>query len=135
MSKKKKLKKIDKKLNIKYDDLIKEINDMQKYLKKIDKKAKKRAKKKAGNNHELYKALYYNDVSRAKARKKVVEDNESLFDDIEDTLNDIRPAAQLISRLIAGVIISILSIGFVQIHISPAQMNTLDKIYKLSMKV
>ena len=131
---KKKLKKLDTNLNVKYSDLIREIDSMQKYLNKVDKKAKKKAKKKAGGDYNLYKSLYKNDVSRAKARRKVMED-ESFFDSLETTVKQIEPAAKIISRIIAGLIVTILSINFVQLNISPEQLNALDKIYTISMKV
>ncbi len=133
--KKKQLKKIDKNLNIKYADLIKEIDDMQKYIKKIDKKAKKRAKRKAGDDKKLYKQIYKADMERAKARYKVVNENESLFDNLESTIDDVKPAAKILSRLIAGLIVTILSIEVVQLNITPAQMNSLDKLYRLSMRI
>lgn len=131
---KKKLKKFDTKLNMKYSDLVKEINDMQKYLNKVDKKAKKKAKKKSNGDYNLYKKIYKNDVSRAKARRKVMED-ETFFDNLERTIKDVEPAAKFISRIIAGLIVTILSISFVQLNISPQQMETLDNIYRISMKV
>ena len=131
---KKKLKKLDTNLNVKYSDLIREIDSMQKYLNKVDKKAKKKAKKKAGGDYNLYKSLYKNDVSRVKARRKVMED-ESFFDSLETTVKQIEPAAKIISRIIAGLIVTILSINFVQLNISPEQLNALDKIYTISMKV
>lgn len=131
---KKRLKKLDANLNVKYSDLVKEINSMQKYLSKVDKKAKKKAKKKANGDYNLYKSLYKNDVSRAKARRKVME-NENFFDNLETTVKQIEPTAKIISRIIAGLIVTILSISFIQLNISPEQLNALDKIYTISMKV
>ena len=131
---KKKLKKFDANLNMKYSDLMREIDSMQKYLNKIDKKAKKRAKKKAKGDYNLYKSLYKNDISRAKARRKVIED-KTFFDNLETTVKQIEPAAKIISRVIAGLIVTILSINFVQLNISPEQLNALDKLYTISMKV
>ena len=132
---KKKYKKLDMNLNLKYDEVLDEIENLQKYLKKVDKKAKKKAKKKANGDAKLYKKLYKSDMSRAKARYKVVKENEGLFVQAERVLKDIEPAAKMISRFVAGLIVTTLSIDFVQTNITPVQIENIDKIYKLSMKV
>lgn len=132
---KKKLKNIDKNLNIKYDELIREIDGMQKYLNKVDKKARKKAKKKANGDKDLYKRLYKNDISRAKARCKMVKENETFFDNLDSTIKEVEPTAKIVSRIIAALIVSILSIEVVKVNISPEQLDVLDKIYNISMKV
>ena len=135
MKSKKKIKKYDKKLHKRYDKLYDEILGMQKYLKKIDKKAKKKAEKLSGGDKKKYKKIYKEDKKRAYERYKLVEDHGGLFDHILYTLDNLEPTAKFLSRLVATLVVTILSVEGVRMNISPNQLDTLDRIYKLSMKV
>ena len=140
MSKKKKnskkksisiLKEVDKSLTGTYDDLIEEIQDMQYQLNLVDQKARKKAKKHAKSGKEFcdYKKL------RADARKQVVQTMEgnNFLDRVNRVLNDIAPIIVLIGRLVASLILAILSLDIVKVNIKPETLQKMTSVYEHAM--
>ena len=139
MSKKKKkkksisiLKEVDKSLNGTYEDLIQEIEDMQLRLNYADQKARKKAKKLAKKNGS---GFYDYETLRKEARMEVVGMMESnnFIDRAMKVLNDIAPIIVVIGRLIASLILAILSLDSVKINIKPETLNGMNAVYKKAM--
>lgn len=142
MAKKKKKKKesisilneVDKSLNGTYDNLMKEIEDMQLRLNYADqlarKKAKKMAKKKGGKYYD-YETL------RKEARMEVVGTMESnnFLERVTKVLNDVAPIIIVIGRLVASLILAILSLDAVKMNIRPETLNSMNLVYKRAMAV
>ena len=142
MSKKKKKKKqksisilneVDKTMGKTYDNIIQEIEDMQLQLYIADQKARKKAKKKMRKDPNYFK----NSEERMKARREVIEtmEGKNFFDRIEKVLKDIAPIVVLISRLVASLILSILSLDVVKMNIKPETLGKMKNVYQLAVSV
>lgn len=125
------LQEYDQMMNTTYDDLLEEIQDMQLIIamedRKIMKKAKKSAKK--GKN-------YYN-VNQAKreVRDEVLGkmENTNFLTRIQQVLSDLVPVVKVIARLVASLILSILSIDLVKVNISKPMLEKMNNIYNAAM--
>lgn len=127
------LKEYDNMMNDTYDDLLEEIQDMQMIIasedRKIAKKAKKAAKKGKG---------YYNvNQEKRKVRQHVIGKMESTnwMARIMQILKDIAPIITIIARLVASLILSILSVDEVKVNISKATLAKLNNIYSKAMVI
>ena len=140
MSKKKKkqqrsisiLQEVDKSLNGTYEDLKKEIEDMQLRLNYADQKARKKAKKmakKKGGKFYDYESL------RKEARMEVVGTMEgnNFLERAMKFLSDLSPIVVVIARLIASLILAILSLDIVKVNIKPKTLESMDAVYKKAM--
>jgi hypothetical protein len=128
------LKEVDKTLDGTYDDLMKEIEEMQLRLNYADQKARKKAKKlskKKGGQYCDYETL------RKEVRMEVVGHMESnnFLERVMKVLNDIAPIIVVIGRLIASLILAILSMDVVKLNIKPETLASMDKVYKKAMAV
>lgn len=125
------LKEIDKSLTGTYDDLVEEIQDMQYRLNIADQKARKKAKKHAKQGKEFcdYTKL------RKQAREEVIGKMEgnNFFDRIMNVLNDVAPIVVLIARLVASLILAILSMDIVKVNIKPDTLVKMKGIYEKAM--
>lgn len=128
------LKEVDKSLNGTYDDLMKEIEDMQLRLNFADQKARKKAKK-------MSKRKSKNPVDlenlRKEARMEVIGKMESnnFLDRVMNILNDISPIIVVIGRLIASLILAILSLDCVKINIKPKTLETMKAVYNKAIAI
>lgn len=123
---------VDKSLNCTHDDLMKEIEDMQLRIAYADEKARKQAKKlskKKGGKFYDYEKL------RRESRLEVVGKMESsnFLERITRILTDITPVVVLIGRLVASLILAILSIDGVKMRIKPKTLDTMNNVYKRAM--
>ena len=123
---------IDNSLDSKYESLLKEIEVMKADIVRADKKGKKQAKKKLKKQNDFYQFSY-----EIKKRKEVVEkmERKNLFDKSEEAIQGIRPICILIARLVAALIIAILSIDLIKKYISPKTLGRLTSLYNLAMQV
>lgn len=125
---------VDKTLDGTHDDLMKEIEEMQLKIAYADnearKKAKKLAKKKGGKYYDYEKL-------RQEARMEVVGNMEStnFLERITRFLSDITPIIILIGRIVASLILSILSIDSVKMHIKPQTLESMNTVYKRAMSL
>ena len=123
-----------KRLNGTYDDLMKEIEDMQLRLNFADQKARKKAKK-------MSKRKSKNPVDlenlRKEARMEVIGKMESnnFLDRVMNILNDISPIIVVIGRLIASLILAILSLDCVKINIKPKTLETMKAVYNKAIAI
>lgn len=126
------LNEVDKSLNGTYDNLLEEIQDMQLKLAYADnlarKQAKKLAKKKGGTYYDYGKL-------RKEARMEVVGNMESknFLERAMKFLQDITPIVVVIGRLIASLILSILSIDSVKMNIKPDTLTKMNNVYTKAM--
>ena len=127
------LNEVDKTMGKTYDNIIQEIEDMQLQLYIADQKARKKAKKKMRKDPNYCK----NSEERMKARREVIEtmEGKNFFDRIEKVLKDIAPIVVLISRLVASLILSILSLDVVKMNIKPETLGKMKNVYQLAVSV
>lgn len=127
------LQEIDKQLDSTYDGMLEEIESMQYEIAMADQEARKKVKKKLKN-----KSGYYNmSDERAQARRKVIKSMEgsNLLDRIEQAFKDIVPIIILISRLVASLILAILSLDRIKVSISPQTLAKLNRVYKMAVSI
>lgn len=137
MSKKKKGKKknngilytVDMSLNSQYEGIKDEIEFLQEELKRADKKGKKKAKKK------MKKGGFYPYQYEIEAREKVLKKMEKtdLLNRTQTCLNELKPICIIIARLIAALILAILSIDAVKSVIKPETLSKMSKVYEIAM--
>ena len=101
-------------------------------LKNYDKKALKKAKRRSS----IRKGITY-DMLRREGRINILKDIEesNILSRIQNIFNDLIPVVILISRLIASLILSILSIPAVKVHISEGTLTLLTSIYQKAMEI
>lgn len=125
------LKEIDKSLTGTYDDLVEEIQDMQYRLNIADQKARKKAKKHVKKGKEFcdYTKL------RKQAREEVIGTMEgnNFLDRITKVLTDLSPIVILIARLVASLILAILSLDIVKVNIKPETLLKMKGVYEKAM--
>lgn len=138
MSKKKKknngvLKHIDNTLDKTYTNIIEEVQDLQYQLNMADQKARKKAKKKIKENPNYFDTS----IERLEARKEVVKkiEGDNLLDKIQSLFKDMVPIVLVISRLVASLILAILSLDIVKTHINPQTLLKMQKIYQLTTSI
>ena len=140
MSKKKKkknriyiLQAVDKTLNRTYDELMEELQEMQLKLNLADKKLRKKAKKKSKKGSDFFSY----EEERKKARKEILDQMEgtNFLDRVNKILGDLAPIVKVIARLVAALILAILSMDVVKISINPEMLAKLNYIYKRAMAI
>ena len=141
MSKKKKksisiLEEVDKSLNQTYDDLMEEIQVMQIKLNQADQKAAKKAKRKAKKKKDQ-NAYFELEAERREIRKKMLEDMSSnnFLERVQNVLKDLVPIVKIIARMVASLILAILSIDSVKVHIKPETLTKLQNVYNSAMAI
>ena len=95
-------------------------------------KCKKKAKKKMKKNGGFYPYEY-----EMKERKKLIKkmEDSNLFSRTELCLEDFRPICLIIARLIAALIVAILSIDAIKLYLKPETMEKMTRVYELAMSV
>lgn len=124
---------VDTSLNGTYDDLMKEIEEMQLRLNYADSKARKLAKKKGKKNPQFYNY----DRLRKEAREEIISQMEgnNFLERIMNVLNDIAPIVVIIARLVASIILAILSVSSVKVNIKPETLSKLQFVYGKAMAI
>jgi hypothetical protein len=114
-----------------------EIEDIQSEFINVDMAAKKRAKKHAKGNKALEKKLYKEDKKRLEARAKVLAQmqNGDFTDRTLILLKDVGPMVVIMARLVASVVLSIMSIDAVKVKSDPSTVGKLKKIYDICMGI
>lgn len=125
-------KKLDKELSKSYDLLVDEIDSINMEFINVDKKAEKRARKKAKGDEKKFKELYKNDEERKKVRRKKLEELQQgdLFERTSEFIKDSGPIIVVFGRLIASMILLILSLDSVKVNADPGTIDKLKKLYK-----
>ena len=127
------LKEYDSMMNDTYDDLLEEIQDMQMIIASEDRKIAKRAKKAAKKG----KGYYNVNREKRKVRQHVIGKMEETngLDRIIQILKDIAPIIVVIARLVASLILSVLSVDEVKVNISKETLSKLNNIYSKAMVI
>ena len=127
------LKEYDDMMNETYDDLLEEIQDMQMIIASEDRKIAKRAKKAAKNGKGYYNA----NLEKRKVRQHVIGkmENTNWLNRVFEILKDIAPIITIIARLVASLILSILSVDEVKVNISKKTLAMLNSIYSKAMVI
>ena len=120
------LKMVDKTLNINKDEIIKEIEDLQNTLSQVDIMLYKKGRKR--NNSKYLKAV---EEKKKAVRLEVINKIERII----SIFTAVSPIIVIISRLIAALIIGILSIPSIKVLIKPKTLRTLNFVYDKAMKV
>lgn len=130
------LSEIDTSLDGKYNSLIEEIQEMQLKLNIADAKAMEKQRKKL-IRRDMGAIPYYVSKEKVKAREKILKDMEKtqFLDRIEDTFKNLAPCVILIARLVAALIVAILSIEPIKRIIKPALLDKLNSVYKVAMAI
>lgn len=124
-------------MNKSYKHLVRDIKDIQEEIFYVDKKAKKKAKRKAKGDYDKFLFYYNNDKERVKVRKRKLKamEKEKSLDKMQVTINDIAPAVNLIARLVAALMLTILSVDAVKNTISKDTLKKIGNVYKVAMAV
>ena len=124
---------VDTSLNGTYDNLINEIEEMQLRLNYADSKARKLAKKKGKKNPQFYNY----DKLRKEAREEIIcqMEGNNFLERITNVLNDIAPIVVIIARLVASIILAILSVSSVKVNIKPETLSKLQSVYGKAMAI
>ena len=127
------LKEYDSMMNETYDSLIEEIQDMQMIIATEDRKIAKRAKKAAKKGKGYYNAT----LEKRKVRQHVIGQMEETdwLTRIINILKDIAPIITIIARLVASLILSILSIDEVKVNINKDTLSKLNTVYSKAMVI
>lgn len=143
MSKKKKKKKknyeisvldeMDKVLNSSYEELQKEIEEFQIRINIADQEARKKAKKAMKKKNQVYDI---NSIQK-NVRNEIVKEIEgnNFLDRCIAFLKDMGPILTVITRLIASLILSILSLTCVKVRIKPETYQKFKNVYDIAMSL
>lgn len=130
------LSEIDTSMNGTYDSLIEEIQEMQLKINIADAKAMEKQRKKM-IRQDMGVIPYYVSKDKVKAREKALKQMEStnFLGRVEETFKNLVPCVILIARLVAALIIAILSVEPIKRLIKPEFLNKLNSVYKVAMAI
>lgn len=141
MAKKKKKKKVncsllnevDNALDSTYENIINEIQEFQLQLNLADQQARKKVRKQIRKDPSYFQ----NSRERVEARREVVNQIEgnNLLERVQKLFQDLCPIIVVISRLIASLILGILSLEPVKMYIKPKTLETMNSIYNLAIAI
>lgn len=130
------LSEFDTSLNGRYDSLVDEIGEIQRKLSIADAKAEEKQRKKM-IRQEMGVIPYYVSKDKVKAREKALKKMEEtdLLTRIENSFKQMVPCIVIIARLVAALIVAILSFEPFRRLIKPVMMDRLNVVYKLAMAI
>ena len=117
------LKEVDKSLENTYEDLMTEIQQIQLELNLKEKKAVKKQRKMLREDMGIIQEYI----------EKIEEKN--LLERVERCYKKIIPIVIVIARLVASLILSILSFAPVKWSMRPETLNKMNRVYQLSMAI
>ena len=122
---------VDMALDYQYANLIDEIEIYQAEIKRADRKAKKKMSKKF-NGKGFYPYEY-----QLEAREHVIHEmsDANFFDRALKCIQELIPVAIIIARLVASLIIAILSVTQIQGRIKPETLTKMKSVYNIAMQV
>ena len=120
---------VDMSLNSQYAGIKDELEYLQMEWDRARKKVKKKARKKAKTGQ------FYPYEEELKVRKQLVKQMEdsNLFERTEVCLSDFKPICLIIARLVAALIVAILSIDAIKFALKPETMKKMSRVYELAM--
>ena len=134
---KKDIDKLDKEMRKTYKNILKDIKVMQEDLFNEDMKALKRAKKKAKGDKKKEKYYYHNDYKRKMRRLEKMKEIEGsdLLDRIIYNADESVTILKIIARLVAALVLAILSVEGIRFSMSDSTLRKMTKIYEIGMNV
>lgn len=123
---------LEKRLESQYQEIVEDIEDIQHQIYKADKKKREKQKKKMKKG----KISFYEPKDkkiRVWASERISSDN--FFSRIKNILEELKPVAIIISKLVATLIASILSLDIVKANITQQNLSRMGTLYKLCMAV
>ena len=134
---KKDIDRLDKDMHDTYKYLMKDIKVMHEDLYAEDMKALKRAKKKAKGDKKKERYYYHNDYQRKMRRLEKIRELEGsdLLDRVIYNMDGSSSIIKILSRLVAALILAILSIEGVRLTMSDSTLRKMTKIYEISMNM
>lgn len=117
---------IDTALNKQFEEIVRDIEELQFQIDKADRKKAKKAKKKMKKG----KVMFYDPKSK-KARIRAANHitSEEVFGSIMNFLRDTKPIVVLLARLVAAIILAILSLDVVKRHISKQALGRMREMF------
>lgn len=130
------LSEVDTSMNMTYESLIEEIQEMQLRINIADAKAMEKQRKKL-IRQDMGVIPYYVSKDKVKAREKALKQMEStnFLGRVEDAFKNVIPCVILIARLVAALILAILSFEPIARIIKPETLNKLNSVYKVAMAI
>ena len=129
------LNEVDKVIDGTYENIREEIEEIQLKLNIAEQAAKKKAKKKG----KRAKQSYETDKGRMEIRKEIVEQHfegkGNILDRFNNPLKDLAPIVIVIARLVASLILCILSLDRVKLFIKPETLDKMNTVYKKAMSI
>lgn len=131
------IKAIDKELKDTSKYLVKDILMMKEELKGVDEKAKKKAKRLAKGDRKKEKWYYDHDEKRLSVRRDKVREiaGEGFLDRFVYYMDSSDAVVKIVSRLVAALILTLLSMDSVKYSISDDTMVNMLKVYNIASKV
>ena len=127
------LEEVDKVLNSTYEELKKEIEEFQIRINIADQEAKKKAKKAMKKKNQAYDITSIQKNVRNEIVKEIEGNN--FLDRCVAFLQDMGPILTVITRLIASLILSIMSLTCVKVRIKPETYEKFKNVYDIAMKI
>ena len=123
---------LDAKMDHIHDNLIMELEEMEKHIRKRDKKIKKKARKLSADNGLL--SVFNPTTEMQKVRFEVANQMErvNIFAVLEDILKGCMPIIVVISRLVASLILLIFQCPFIRNKIPMKTLANMDRVYRLA---
>lgn len=117
---------IDTSLNKQFEEIVRDIEEVQYQIEKADRKKAKKAKKKMKKG----KITFYDPRSK-KARIRAANHitSEEVFGSIMNFLKDTKPIIVLLARLVAAIILAILSLDVVKRHIGTQALDKMREMF------
>lgn len=127
------LREIDDSMNGTYQDIMDEISEYQYELNIAEKKARKKMKK----NLKKDKSYVYDNSDRIEVRKRIVKNMESsdFLNRVESSFSQTGTVIITICRLVAALILAILSFEPIKALISKSSLNKMSSVYNFAMSV
>lgn len=126
------LKVLDTRMDNIHDNLIMELEAMEKYIKKRDKKIKKKARKLSADNGLL--SVFSPTTEMQKVRFEVAQQMErvNIFSVLESVLKGCMPIIVLISRLVASLVLLIFQCSFIRQKLPMKTLANLERVYQIA---
>lgn len=127
------LNEIDNNLNHTYKDIVEEIEMIQLELNIADAEALKKERKKMKKDNQYN----YSSERRVAVRKEAINKIEAtnLLGKIESVFRDISPIIVIIARLIASLILAVLSLDPIKNIIKPDTLRSMNRVYQAAMAI
>lgn len=128
------LEEIDNNIYGQYKNMVENIKDIQYRIEEADRKATRKVKAKALRNNDYCVPPV---LERLEIRKRAVNELEcnGIFDTVTQIIKDLIPIAKIIGRLVASLIVAILSVDRVKLFIKPKTLSKMDNIMKFALSI